>query len=236
MGNTAQHCRLGLFQDSDFAGDFEDSKSTSVGVLCIFGSRTSVTISWMCKKCTQYTLSHAHFSQFSQFWWYLALYMTFSTCTHVRVAQGSRLAEDVLCKHLHINQKSFCLVMCHRPLIDVPDFSSFCSTPPPPKTTSHLLTGTRQTTSATPRGGLLFGPLALWPNTTLSQVMSPTPGSKSAVSTLRSTTPLMSTASTPRVTMPPQSQPPRTLTVFSSKRQPAVANRKNFVERKTIEI
>ena len=30
MGNTAQHCRLGLFQDSDFAGDLEDSKSTSV--------------------------------------------------------------------------------------------------------------------------------------------------------------------------------------------------------------
>ena len=27
--NTAQHCRLGLLQDSDFAGDFEDSKSTS---------------------------------------------------------------------------------------------------------------------------------------------------------------------------------------------------------------
>ena len=27
--NTAQHCRLGLFQDSDFAGEVEDSKSTS---------------------------------------------------------------------------------------------------------------------------------------------------------------------------------------------------------------
>ena len=27
--NTAQHCRLGLFQDSDFAGDFEDSKATT---------------------------------------------------------------------------------------------------------------------------------------------------------------------------------------------------------------
>ena len=27
-GNTAQQCRLGLFQDSDFAGDIEDSKST----------------------------------------------------------------------------------------------------------------------------------------------------------------------------------------------------------------
>ena len=26
MGNKAQHCRLGLFQDSDFAGDVEDSK------------------------------------------------------------------------------------------------------------------------------------------------------------------------------------------------------------------
>ena len=29
VGNTAQKCRLGLFQDSDFAGDLEDSKSTS---------------------------------------------------------------------------------------------------------------------------------------------------------------------------------------------------------------
>ena len=34
MGNTAQQCRLGLFQDSDFAGDPEDSKSTSGGILC----------------------------------------------------------------------------------------------------------------------------------------------------------------------------------------------------------
>ena len=31
VSNTAQHCRLGLFQDSDFAGDLEDSKSTSAG-------------------------------------------------------------------------------------------------------------------------------------------------------------------------------------------------------------
>ena len=29
MGNTAKICRLGLFQDSDFAGDLEDSQSTS---------------------------------------------------------------------------------------------------------------------------------------------------------------------------------------------------------------
>ena len=33
LGNTAQHCRLGFFQDSDFAGDLEDSKSNSGGVL-----------------------------------------------------------------------------------------------------------------------------------------------------------------------------------------------------------
>ena len=31
VGGTAQHCRLGPFQDSDFAGDLEDSKSTSAG-------------------------------------------------------------------------------------------------------------------------------------------------------------------------------------------------------------
>ena len=34
MGTTAQHCRLGLFQDSEFAGDLEDSRSTSGGLLC----------------------------------------------------------------------------------------------------------------------------------------------------------------------------------------------------------
>ena len=36
VGNTAKQYRLGLFQDSDFAGDFEDSKSTSGGALCFF--------------------------------------------------------------------------------------------------------------------------------------------------------------------------------------------------------
>ena len=49
-GATAQHCRLGLFQDSDFAGDFEDSKPTSGGILCILGSHTFVPKSRMCKK------------------------------------------------------------------------------------------------------------------------------------------------------------------------------------------
>ena len=57
LGNTAKRCRLGLFQDSDFAGDLEDSKSTSGGILCIFGSRTFVPRSWMCKKQT--SVSHS---------------------------------------------------------------------------------------------------------------------------------------------------------------------------------
>ena len=57
VGNTAQQCRLGLFQDSDFAGDFEDSKSTSGGLLCIIGSHTFVPISWTSKKQT--SVSHS---------------------------------------------------------------------------------------------------------------------------------------------------------------------------------
>ena len=57
MGNTAKQCRLGLFQDSDFAGDLEDSKSTSGGTSCVLGSHTFVPISWICKKQT--AVSHS---------------------------------------------------------------------------------------------------------------------------------------------------------------------------------
>ena len=57
VGNTAKQCRLGLFQNSDFAGDLEDSKSTSGGTFCIFGSHTFVPVSWMCKKQT--SVSHS---------------------------------------------------------------------------------------------------------------------------------------------------------------------------------
>ena len=57
VGNTEQQCRLGLFQDSAFGGDLGDSTSTSGGLLCIFGSRTFVPISWMFKK--QASVSHS---------------------------------------------------------------------------------------------------------------------------------------------------------------------------------
>ena len=56
VGNTAKQCRLRLFQDSDFAGDHEDSKSTSSRTLSIFGSHTFVPISWTCQKQT--SVSH----------------------------------------------------------------------------------------------------------------------------------------------------------------------------------
>ena len=57
--HVGKQCRLRLFQDSDFAGDLEDSKSTSGGTLCIFGRHTFVPISWMCKKETSVSHSSA---------------------------------------------------------------------------------------------------------------------------------------------------------------------------------
>ena len=47
------------FQDSDFAGDLEDSNSE--GVLCIFGSGTLVPVSRMCKKQTAVSHSSTEF-------------------------------------------------------------------------------------------------------------------------------------------------------------------------------
>ena len=40
-----------------FCWDLEDSKSTSVGLLCIFGSRTFVPFNWVCMKQT--AVSHS---------------------------------------------------------------------------------------------------------------------------------------------------------------------------------
>ena len=51
--NTDWDC----FQDSDFVGDLEDSKSTYGRTSCIFGSHTFVPTSWMCKKHT--SVSHS---------------------------------------------------------------------------------------------------------------------------------------------------------------------------------
>ena len=42
--------QTGTVSRLNFAGDLEDSKSTSGGTLCIFGSHTFVPISWMCEE------------------------------------------------------------------------------------------------------------------------------------------------------------------------------------------
>ena len=57
VGYFAKQCRLGLFQDSDFEGDFVDLKSTFGGTFCVFGSHTFVPTSWMYKKQT--AVSHS---------------------------------------------------------------------------------------------------------------------------------------------------------------------------------
>ena len=54
VGNTAKHADWDCFKTPFFAGDLEDSKSTSGGTLCIY---TYVPISWMCEKQT--SVSHS---------------------------------------------------------------------------------------------------------------------------------------------------------------------------------
>ena len=67
-GKLCQTVQIGtVFQDSDFAGDLEDSKSTSGGLLCIFGSQTFVPISWSARNrlsvFRQFYRSWNHFSR-----------------------------------------------------------------------------------------------------------------------------------------------------------------------------
>ena len=52
VGNTAEQCRMGLFQDSDFAGDLLGLEIYFRWNIVYFGSHTFVPISWMCKKQT----------------------------------------------------------------------------------------------------------------------------------------------------------------------------------------
>ena len=65
VGNTAEQCRLGLFQDSDFAGDLEDSNSTSGGTLCTFGK------SYICSNKLDVQETNCRFAQFNRIWNYL---------------------------------------------------------------------------------------------------------------------------------------------------------------------
>ena len=57
VGDKPEDCKLVLFSDASFAGDLEDSKSTSGAYLILVGPRTYVPISWFCKK--QGAVSHS---------------------------------------------------------------------------------------------------------------------------------------------------------------------------------
>ena len=100
----------------------------------------------------------------------------------------------------------------------MPDpFPSLCFTPPPTTPYSLLLTGVRRNPCATPPGGMLFGhPAESSPHTCYEPKTCIDASSEQSP-------PRGETASTSRMTLPPQSQPLRTPTVFISKRQPAEA-------------
>ena len=100
VGNTAKQCRLGLFQDSDFGGDLEDSKSTSGGTLSVFGTHSFVPISWMCNKQTAVSHSSTEYEIISldaglrldgipalDFWDLIVLVLGNTSQTHDRTEQ-----------------------------------------------------------------------------------------------------------------------------------------------------
>ena len=58
VGDTSQHYRSGLFQDSLILQEtLKTENQHQEGILCTFGSHTFVPISWMCKKQT--SVSHS---------------------------------------------------------------------------------------------------------------------------------------------------------------------------------
>ena len=59
VGDPPEDCLLVLFQDASFAGDLTDSKSTSGGLLALWGPKTFVTLAWRCKKQTAVSHSSA---------------------------------------------------------------------------------------------------------------------------------------------------------------------------------
>ena len=57
VGDPPSKCKLALFCDASFAGDIEDSKSTTGSILCLVGPNTFAILSWLCKK--QGAVSHS---------------------------------------------------------------------------------------------------------------------------------------------------------------------------------
>ena len=121
---------------------------------------------------------------------------TFNLHTHMRVAQDLTGVVLSLCAP----QKSSTHSMFHPPLLDLPDpFASFCSTPQQTTPNSLLLTGIRGALH------LLGCCLAIF-----------------EVSSEHTPVNYPSRRNSFNITLPPQSQPPKTPMVYTSKRQPAV--------------
>ena len=57
VGDVPEDCQLFLFTDASFAGEIENSKSTSGCVLVLCGPQTWAPITWLCKKQT--AVSHS---------------------------------------------------------------------------------------------------------------------------------------------------------------------------------
>ena len=57
VGDSPSQCSISMFCDASFAGDLKDSKSTSGGFIALFGPKTFVPITWICKK--QGAVSHS---------------------------------------------------------------------------------------------------------------------------------------------------------------------------------
>ena len=53
VGDTPENCSIVLYCYAGFAGDLQEPKSTSGGLLCSMGPHTFVTITWLCKKQTE---------------------------------------------------------------------------------------------------------------------------------------------------------------------------------------
>ena len=117
--NNAEQCRLELFQNTDFTGDLEDSKSTS-GEFCMFGSHTYLPTSWMCKKQTSVSHSSTEAEIISLDavvrmdgiptldHWLLKCSILFQSKTETRRASAGRPAAQQTVKqtHQHQNQDS----------------------------------------------------------------------------------------------------------------------------------
>ena len=57
VGDCIANCNVHLFVDASFAGDLEDSKSTTGAMVVLVGQNTWIPITWLCKK--QGAVSHS---------------------------------------------------------------------------------------------------------------------------------------------------------------------------------